>query len=166
MNIQEFTKKVEQYHQEFEQEEKTNEEEYCRFYKRLEKIADRLRNRVSSEAGFEPERGFGVSSQPDDDPPIDITIVKKLLEKLKSLIPQHWWSGRLRDLLDKILQNLSPQNPEEFQILYRYIEDVYVPALGELLTHSRQEMKLQAYENYVQKILADLLESELDEKAV
>jgi hypothetical protein len=83
--------------------------------------------------------------------------IKDLLKKLKKLIPEKWWSRWLKDILDQILDNLSPQDPEEFKRLLTFVEELYEPALREELAWYRREIRLEAYEKFAWAVLKDLL---------
>ena len=127
------------------------EKTFNELFKRIEKLIEKYETQPP-----DTSKGF-------EDPPEDLQLIKKPLGKLKSLIPQRWWSGRLRDLLDKILENLSPKDPEEFRRLRAYIREVYEPALREMLGHWRMEMRMEAFEDCAHRILEDLIYWKIEE---
>ena len=157
---QEFRRWVEKHRESYEREEQENEARYKEFEATFNDFLVRLKGLREKETKERGEMRSSVSSKGFEDPP-EIDKIKKLLEKLKSLIPQKWWSGPLRDILDKILQNLSPQNPEEHRRLLTYLDEVYEPGLRLLLTEWRQQLKMEAYERYARAIFKELLDQEI-----
>jgi hypothetical protein len=159
--VQEFREKIAQYKRDiFEREEQDNDRRYKEFEDTFNTFMDKLKELISKEAKKEHGMQSSVTLEEHEDPP-EIDVIKKLLGKLKSLIPKKWWTGWLRDILDKILENLSPQKPEEFQRLLLYVEEVYEPALRELLAEWRKEMRMEAYEKFARAILKHLIDQEL-----
>ena len=55
----------------------------------------------------------------------------------------------------------EPQKPEEFHRLPLHVEEVYKPALRELLVEWWKEMRMEAYENFARAILKHPIDQEL-----
>ena len=125
--VQEFRKTISKLKAAIEEKEEASNREFEELSSTLGEFIGKLKELIE-EAKRKQEAQSSVTFKGREDPS-QIDLIKKLLGKLKSLIPEKWWSGQLREILDKILENLSPQHPEELERLLCYVEEVYEPGL-------------------------------------
>lgn len=100
--------------------------------------------------------------QSPGDPP-EIGEVKRILEKLKHLIPERGPLPELKNRLNMLLENLNPEDQEDLSRLLEFIEKVYLPALDISWKYAEEESRVESASKRLGAMLEKLIKIKIEE---